>query len=168
MNVDSGVWPLLLLAPLVDLDWDAPSDCPSEDAFVAMVDAEARVQLESNDPPVLDASVAVEQLADERWRLVLRMRRGAGAFDVRTMHGESCEAVVDDAALDCTALNSSCHVDECSVVAVNVDTDPEDWATLDGLLGECEAENPDAYCNFVGECGPEIRCGDTGRCEAVF
>lgn len=87
------------------------------------------------------------------------------AQDIETFLAANRSCKVDE---DCTALNSSCHVDECSVVAVNVDTDPEDWATLDGLLGECEAENPDAYCNFVGECGPEIRCGDTGQCEAVF
>lgn len=69
---------------------------------------------------------------------------------------------------DCTGLNSGCYVDECSVVAVNVDTNAEDWTTLDGLLGACGVENPDAYCNYVGECAPEIRCGDAGQCEAVF
>lgn len=92
------MWPLLLLAPLVELDWKVPDDCPSEAAFVEMVEAEARVQAEADDPPVLEASVAVEALGGDRWSLTLQMRRG-DELDVREMEGESCEAVVEAAAL---------------------------------------------------------------------
>ncbi len=63
-----------------------------------MVEAQARVQAESDDPPVLSASVEVEERGDDRWTLTLEVRRGE-ALDVRTVHGESCEAVVEAAAL---------------------------------------------------------------------
>ena len=66
---------------------------------------------------------------------------------------------------DCVGVESTCHVDECSVVALNTSASVEDWTQLDTLLAEC---GPAAYCNYVGECGPEIRCSDAGRCEAVF
>lgn len=67
---------------------------------------------------------------------------------------------------DCTALVSGCDFDECSAVAVNVDTNADDWATLDGLLSSCALED-ESYCNLVGECAPQIRCGDGGECEAL-
>lgn len=92
------MWPLLLLAPLIELDWEVPADCPSEAAFVEMVEAEARVQAEADDPPVLSASVEVEERGHDRWTLTLELRRG-DELDVRTMNGESCEAVVEAAAL---------------------------------------------------------------------
>ena len=85
--------------------------------------------------------------------------------DIQTFLAANRACEVDE---DCMALASSCYVDECSIVAVNVDTNADDWATLDGLLGQCDAEDPDSVCNFVGDCGPEIRCGDAGQCEAVF
>ncbi len=71
---------------------------------------------------------------------------------------------------DCAAFNSSCFVDECSVVGLRADTNPDDWTQLDTLLGGCEVESgfDGEYCNYVGECGPTIVCGDDGMCTAQF
>ncbi|MCR9159272.1 MAG: hypothetical protein ACE37F_08860 [Nannocystaceae bacterium] len=92
------MWPLLLLAPLFELEWEVPDTCPSRDTFLEMVEAQARVQAESDTPAVLRASVAVEERGRGRWALTLQLRRG-DELDVRTMDGESCEAVVDAAAV---------------------------------------------------------------------
>ncbi|MGH1347995.1 MAG: hypothetical protein ACRBN8_40950 [Nannocystales bacterium] len=66
---------------------------------------------------------------------------------------------------DCMQLTSTCYVDDCSVVAVNVETDPADWARLDDALRGCDLP-VETYCNFVGDCGVEVRCGESGQCEA--
>jgi len=84
--------------------------------------------------------------------------------DMQTFLAANRACEVDD---DCMALKSTCYVDECSVVAVNVDTDASDWARLDELLRQCDVP-AESVCNFVGECGPDIGCGDNGQCEAVF
>lgn len=68
---------------------------------------------------------------------------------------------------DCVELPSMCYVDECSIVAVNVDTNPEDWARLDQALWECSVDG-EMGCNFVGECGPSLSCSDEGQCIATF
>ena len=86
--------------------------------------------------------------------------------DVETFLAANRSCETDD---DCVALDSSCHVDACSVVAVNVGTNPEDWARLDPLLGECQSDGPPGeWCNYVGECGAAVRCGDEGLCIAEF
>ncbi len=84
--------------------------------------------------------------------------------DVQTFLAANRECTVDE---DCVALESICYVDDCSVVAVNVDTDAADWERLDQLLWDCDVP-AESVCNFVGECGPTIGCGDDGQCEAVF
>ena len=68
---------------------------------------------------------------------------------------------------DCVAVDSTCYVDECSVVALNVDASAQDWQTLDGALASCDLEEGN-LCNYVGECAPAIRCGDDGQCIAEF
>lgn len=85
------------------------------------------------------------------------------ARDVETFLASSRACEVDD---DCMQLPSTCRVDDCSVVAVNVNTDPEDWAQLDNTLWGCGFDDA-ALCNFVGDCGAEHRCSDAGFCETV-
>lgn len=83
------------------------------------------------------------------------------ARDVETFLAANRTCELDS---DCMQLASTCYVDDCSVVAVNVDTDPADWAQLDGALWECDPE-AGTLCNFVGECGVQHRCSDAGVCE---
>jgi hypothetical protein len=75
----------------------------------------------------------------------------------------SCET-----AADCKFVESTCHVDDCSGVALNVDADVEGWTRLDAALGGCEVEGgePGQYCNYVGACAFEIICTDQGQCAA--
>lgn len=89
-------WELLLALPW-DVEWEVPQGCPSEAAFVRMVEAEVETQTSSDAHPVLSAEVKIETLA-QRWRLELRLRR-AGEIDTRSFEAESCEAAVRAAAL---------------------------------------------------------------------
>lgn len=91
-----ALWPWLLLAPLVELDWNAPDDCPSQEAFVEMVTAEVETAPEPT--AVLHADVRVTQVANDRWSLALELRH-AERIDTRTFEANSCEAVVQAAAL---------------------------------------------------------------------
>lgn len=85
--------------------------------------------------------------------------------DVQTFLAANRVCETDD---DCVAVESTCHVDECSVVALNVDANTDDWRTLDETLWSCDTEEDEQWCNFVGDCGADIRCGDDGLCTAVF
>ncbi len=67
---------------------------------------------------------------------------------------------------DCTLVASSCHVDDCNGVALNVDASQEDWTTLDEALFACSVDGP-AECNFVGDCGVDVGCSDAGQCEVT-
>lgn len=89
-------WALLLALPW-DVEWDAPHGCPSEAAFSQMVEAEVEVQASADAPPILAAAVKIERLA-EQWRLELQLRRG-DVVDSRSFEAESCDAVVQAAAL---------------------------------------------------------------------
>lgn len=84
--------------------------------------------------------------------------------DVETFLAANRACQVDD---DCVQLSSTCYVDDCSVVGLNVDTDAADWARLDELLWQCDVP-AESVCNFVGDCGAELRCGDSGQCETSF
>ncbi len=64
---------------------------------------------------------------------------------------------------DCQAVLSTCHVDCCVYVAVNTDTNVEDWQRLDKALANCEKEAP-GYCNVVGDCAFPVVCGSQGEC----
>lgn len=88
---------LLLLAPLVELEWDAPASCPSADAFEERVRAQADVRAEADAPAVLMARVVIRELGAEQWELSLEMERG-GEQEARTFEAESCEAVAAVAA----------------------------------------------------------------------
>ena len=72
----------------------------------------------------------------------------------------SCET-----AADCIALDSICHVDDCSAVALNATADLEGWKRLDEALAACE-ENAGVgrYCNYVGECAFTPVCDEQGQC----
>lgn len=74
----------------------------------------------------------------------------------------SCET-----AADCQSLASTCYVDDCESVVVNLDADPTEWEQLDRALAECDLEEPGSLCNYVGECGYEIGCSDEGQCVAI-
>ncbi|MBV1858727.1 MAG: hypothetical protein KUG77_09975 [Nannocystaceae bacterium] len=84
--------------------------------------------------------------------------------DVETFLAANRACEVDE---DCTQLDATCYVDECSVVAVNTDTSVEDWTRLDEELRLCDG-GADELCNFVGDCGAGIRCGEAGECVAEF
>jgi hypothetical protein len=76
----------------------------------------------------------------------------------------SCETTAD-----CKFVESTCHVDDCSGVALNIDADVQGWTRLDAALGECELNEGGElgrYCNYVGECGFEIICTEQGQCAA--
>lgn len=88
---------LLLLAPLVELEWDAPESCPSADAFEERVRAQADVRAEADAPAVLMARVVIRELGAEQWELSLEMERG-GEEEARTFEAETCEAVAEVAA----------------------------------------------------------------------
>ena len=76
------------------VDWDAPEGCASEDAFVGRVLEQADVP----EPAALSIAVSVRRLPDDRWRLALAIESDAG-IDRREVEGESCDAVVEAAAL---------------------------------------------------------------------
>lgn len=74
-------------------------------------------------------------------------------------------------AADCVFAMSTCYVDECYGVALAVDTNLDDWKTLDSALAECDLPNVEmgqpVYCNVVGDCGASIDCV-SGQCTAMF
>ncbi|MGH1342472.1 MAG: hypothetical protein ACRBN8_13010 [Nannocystales bacterium] len=86
----------------------------------------------------------------------------SAALDVEAFLAANRACEVDD---DCVQLQSTCHVDDCSVVVVSVDTDPQDWERLDSRLRRCQTD-PEEVCNYVGECGAQHRCNDAGLCES--
>ena len=90
-------WALLLALPW-DVEWDVPAGCPSQEEFVAMVEAEARTQAETEAPAVLTADVRIERRSARRWQLMLRLAH-CDAVDTRVFDGDSCAAVVEAAAL---------------------------------------------------------------------
>ena len=87
-----------------------------------------------------------------------------GDIDAYLAANKSCET--DD---DCTTMDSSCYVDDCAAIAVNLDADPEEWAVLDETLRDCSPPREDNVpedCNYVGECGFEVFCSAEGQCTA--
>lgn len=76
------------------VDWDVPPGCASAESFVDRVLAQADVP----EPSALSIAVSVRRLPGDRWRLALALEGEAG-IDRREIEGESCEAVVDAAAL---------------------------------------------------------------------
>jgi len=74
----------------VELLWSAPSECPTA------TDVLARVEAGSEAHPVHAEGSVTDNAAG--WSLTLRIE-GYGGTDVRTLAGESCEALADAAAL---------------------------------------------------------------------
>lgn len=88
---------LILLAPLVELEWDAPDSCPSPVAFEESVRTQADVTTEQDGPAVLKASVVIRELGAQQWELLLSMER-EGEAEERRFEAETCEAVAEVAA----------------------------------------------------------------------
>ncbi|MGH1342471.1 MAG: hypothetical protein ACRBN8_13005 [Nannocystales bacterium] len=88
---------LIFLAPLVELEWDAPDSCPSSSAFEESVTAQADVSTEDEAPAVLKAWVVVRERGEGRWELSLRMER-EGKTESRTFEAQTCAAVAEVAA----------------------------------------------------------------------
>ncbi|MGH1340872.1 MAG: hypothetical protein ACRBN8_04940 [Nannocystales bacterium] len=96
-----SVWPLLLLlvaSPIEIGAWSVPPSCASRAAFIEKVEAEAQTSSGSDEPPVLEADIHVEEVAVDHWRLRLRLRRD-GRDDARSFDASSCAAVVEAAAV---------------------------------------------------------------------
>ena len=88
---------LLLLAPLVDVAWDVPASCPSQEVFEAMVLARANVEAPAS-PATTRASVRVREIGPERWSLALTIERGAD-HEERDYEAETCAGVIEAAAV---------------------------------------------------------------------
>jgi len=87
----------MFLAPLVELEWDAPESCPTSSSFEDSVSAQADVSTEREAPAVLKASVVIQELGVGQWELSLSMERG-GETEARTFEAETCEEVAEVAA----------------------------------------------------------------------
>src|SRR5688572_3994536 len=72
-----------------ELEWLAPSDCPSEVEIRQSI--ERRVRRAQPVSQVLEVRVLVEAPVDEIWRCELRTRSGAVSGS-RTLEAESCAA----------------------------------------------------------------------------
>jgi hypothetical protein len=83
-----------VVATGLPVEWDAPEGCASAGEFVARVVAQA----EAVEGAEFSVAVRVRQRPDQRWALVLDLE-GGGGVDHREIEGETCEAVVDAAAL---------------------------------------------------------------------
>ncbi|MBV1861226.1 MAG: hypothetical protein KUG77_22605, partial [Nannocystaceae bacterium] len=88
---------LFSLAPLVELEWDAPASCPSQAVFEERVRAQADVRGEADAPSVLKARVVIRELGAKRWELSLSMMRGTDE-ELRSFEAESCQEVAEVAA----------------------------------------------------------------------
>jgi len=64
---------------------------------------------------------------------------------------------------DCVAVESLCHVDDCTSVALNVEADIMDWGWLDSREFNCMLAE-EAGCNLVADCTAGVECSDQGQC----
>jgi hypothetical protein len=87
---------VVLARASVPVHWDAPQGCASEQEFARRVAAQAETA--EQDAASLSVAVTVRQRPDGRWTLVLDLRSDE-QIDHRELEGESCDAVVDAAAL---------------------------------------------------------------------
>ncbi|MEM6291329.1 MAG: hypothetical protein AAGA54_08685 [Myxococcota bacterium] len=88
---------LLLLAPLVDVTWDVPASCPSQEVFEAMVVARANVEAQAS-PATTRASVKVREVSPQRWSLALTIEHG-DEREAREYEAQTCAGVVEAAAV---------------------------------------------------------------------
>lgn len=88
-----GLFVLALFASPVDLQWQAPDGCPSGADFLAQMSDPADEALP------LRVTLNVRARADGTWEAELTMLREGSAVEQRSIEGESCQAVVDAAAL---------------------------------------------------------------------
>ena len=87
-----------LLAPLLEVEWSAPPECPPRDVFVERVEAQTDQEVEDAAAPVLQATVVIEELPEGRWRLTLELD-GDQPSDPRRFEADSCAEVVDAAVV---------------------------------------------------------------------
>lgn len=86
--------------------------------------------------------------------------------DVETFLAANTSCTVN---ADCVAVESACHVDECSVTALNTQASIMDWARLDEAGVGCTVGNgPGAECNLEAACAAGVECSDQGVCLAVL
>ena len=123
-----------LLAPLLEVEWTAPADCPEQDVFVERVAEEADQQVDDADEPVLRAVVVIEELVEGRWKLSLDVE---GA-ERRQFEGDTCAAVVE-AAVVVVAVRVVALVSEESSVP-----EPPAPAVPEAPDGEVDTTQPDA------------------------
>lgn len=101
---------LSFAAPPVDLDWQAPRECPPAVAVVDMVGALLR-QPTGDAVPARAVARAVVTRTGARWQLRLALRgQGRSADYRRTIHAESCQDLAR-----ATALLIAIHLDPLSV-----------------------------------------------------
>jgi hypothetical protein len=92
------LWTVALLVPLMEVEWDAPGGCPGEAAFVQAVESEVDLAAEEGDLAMLTARITIVELDDGRWRLTMVLA-SEDRSDDRTFEDDSCEAVVETAAV---------------------------------------------------------------------
>lgn len=88
---------LMFLAPLVELEWDAPPSCPSQAVFEEAVRTQADVSTDRDAPEVLKTRVVIREREPARWELLLSMER-EGELEARTLEAETCAEVAQVAA----------------------------------------------------------------------
>ncbi len=88
-----GLFAFALFARPVELEWQAPAGCPSGADFLAQISDR------SDEALPLRVTLDVRARADGTWEAELTMLRNGPTAERRTIEGESCQAVVDAAAL---------------------------------------------------------------------
>lgn len=89
-------WLVLSLAPQLQLEWQAPAECPQIDDVRARVDR----SWASDASGVIAARGEIVATGDrvQPWRLRVRLVAASGSAE-RELHGRSCDALADAAAL---------------------------------------------------------------------
>jgi hypothetical protein len=160
--------PKLAAAAPIELDWDAPPQCPQASAVID------RVEVRVDAHPVTARGVVVE--SDGAWSLTLDIE-GVGGSDRRVLEGESCVALVDAAALLIRVatgpdVDSTGAVAEAEVVAEpdpppTAEPEPTEEAPVaettppptEASLDERETEPPDARLGVHARAGGLVEFG---------
>ncbi|MCY1061452.1 hypothetical protein [Nannocystis sp. SCPEA4] len=81
------------------LRWDAPAACPSRDALAGTVAADLGRSLTPADAEAVTARATARRRDDRRWELALTIEPQDAPAVTRTVVADSCELLVDAAAL---------------------------------------------------------------------
>ena len=91
-------WVGLLLAGSLQLSWEAPAECPTQDLVDARIGALLSPEVLAQAPP-LEVYAQVQPTADaSAWELALRIETELGAR-TRTISSPDCESLADVTAL---------------------------------------------------------------------